>query len=706
MPTRVLRAYKNFQEVLTARNAVAGHMGQEYPKPTSIPQGDPLSMMVVALIMRPWIELVKQEGVKPRVFADDIMLYAKGDGHEEALTKSYGTTHRYLEDMGARLAPSKSSIFSTSKATRSRMRLHKWQYAGDAVIQVINNFRDLGAHVNLTNAANSKTINDRVAKGVGKVHRIASMQANEHTTAMGIKVFSHPFALYGAEVAQPSDNLLGRYQAATATAICKCKGQRAVDAAYNTCSDGRDLDPEVAVMIMRVSSLRRFLETATENFEKVQRLMMSHIQKETKGTCIEEAYLEAFEESSLLAPMPGRGPRKRWKPFKKERGPIALLLSQLHRIGAGMDEDCIIYKHDEAPLDIGRVPWQQLKSAVAEMAARARTRACAGTRRDNIGTMEVDIEATKCEGKITAEDRRCLWRIQVGAVWTKDYLFKNGEVIDDKCPHCGARHTIKHVLWECPAHQQLRHEVDAELAKVDHNYLPEAVLIGIAPAMKGAAHETFWGQDTMWYEGDTKELVGGYKDRKNSDYTEELMRQISELLNYRQFFARMRGPKDEVQAPVLSEVLDAEFTEEEPPEMPNVYTDGSVANPALKKYGLGGAGAWWPSRRNGALSTIEEGAEYVQYDVDGLGFAKSVGGYHISSTRAEVAAALLALACKGAVHIAADNKAMVDKGNKLLAIARAFIRKEMMDGCTHEQARAKVERIKPLGKPWGWTVDG
>ena len=53
MPMRVLRAYKSFQELLTARNSVAGHMGHEYPKPTSIPQGDPRSMMVVVLIMKP-----------------------------------------------------------------------------------------------------------------------------------------------------------------------------------------------------------------------------------------------------------------------------------------------------------------------------------------------------------------------------------------------------------------------------------------------------------------------------------------------------------------------------------------------------------------------------------------------------------------------------------------------------------------------------
>ena len=76
MPRRVLAAYKGFQEQLTAYNTVAGGIGEGYAKPTSIPQGDPLSMMVVALLLRAWIVEMKAEGLKPRVLADDMQLIA------------------------------------------------------------------------------------------------------------------------------------------------------------------------------------------------------------------------------------------------------------------------------------------------------------------------------------------------------------------------------------------------------------------------------------------------------------------------------------------------------------------------------------------------------------------------------------------------------------------------------------------------------
>ena len=56
IPKGILRAYKSFQEELKARNTISGGLGSEYKRETSIPQGDPFSMMLIALLMRPWME--------------------------------------------------------------------------------------------------------------------------------------------------------------------------------------------------------------------------------------------------------------------------------------------------------------------------------------------------------------------------------------------------------------------------------------------------------------------------------------------------------------------------------------------------------------------------------------------------------------------------------------------------------------------------
>lgn len=66
IPNRVLTAYRNYHDKVLAYNAVAGALGQPYTKPASIPQGCPLSMVLIALIMRPWTLIAQQAGAIPR----------------------------------------------------------------------------------------------------------------------------------------------------------------------------------------------------------------------------------------------------------------------------------------------------------------------------------------------------------------------------------------------------------------------------------------------------------------------------------------------------------------------------------------------------------------------------------------------------------------------------------------------------------------
>ena len=47
----------------------------------SIPQGCPFSMAMIALLLRPWMQMMKEMGVTPRTLADDLMVWAEGEGH-------------------------------------------------------------------------------------------------------------------------------------------------------------------------------------------------------------------------------------------------------------------------------------------------------------------------------------------------------------------------------------------------------------------------------------------------------------------------------------------------------------------------------------------------------------------------------------------------------------------------------------------------
>ena len=60
MPENIIRTYQKFQEELAIRNIIGGALGEKYRTRVGIPQGDPFSMMIAALVMRPWAVMAKK----------------------------------------------------------------------------------------------------------------------------------------------------------------------------------------------------------------------------------------------------------------------------------------------------------------------------------------------------------------------------------------------------------------------------------------------------------------------------------------------------------------------------------------------------------------------------------------------------------------------------------------------------------------------
>eukprot|EP00969_Alexandrium_andersonii_P207472 9165927-Alexandrium_andersonii.AAC.1 len=56
---------------------VTGSLGVPYARPTSIPQGCPWSMAVIALVLRAWILVMRQIPTRPRLLADDLQVWAE-----------------------------------------------------------------------------------------------------------------------------------------------------------------------------------------------------------------------------------------------------------------------------------------------------------------------------------------------------------------------------------------------------------------------------------------------------------------------------------------------------------------------------------------------------------------------------------------------------------------------------------------------------
>ena len=77
-----------------------GGGGKPYFKPTSIPQGDPLSMMMTSLLLRPWIMQMHALAVQPRLLADDLQILSIGPNHLKNFEMAFSKTQEHLGDMG------------------------------------------------------------------------------------------------------------------------------------------------------------------------------------------------------------------------------------------------------------------------------------------------------------------------------------------------------------------------------------------------------------------------------------------------------------------------------------------------------------------------------------------------------------------------------------------------------------------------------
>ena len=77
MPSGVREAYLEYINGLIIYNTMArGIIGKGYYKRAGIPQGDPFSIMIIVLMLRPWAVQMKELKVRPRILADVLLILA------------------------------------------------------------------------------------------------------------------------------------------------------------------------------------------------------------------------------------------------------------------------------------------------------------------------------------------------------------------------------------------------------------------------------------------------------------------------------------------------------------------------------------------------------------------------------------------------------------------------------------------------------
>ena len=189
MPVRILVAYRAYLENMQVYNCLAGGVGTPYWRKCGIPQGCPFSMCMVALIMRPWIAVVKTVAMATMsvyILADDVLMVAHGDAMTVNLAKAINKTHAYLHDLGARVAPDESYEFASTTAAKTWLADTWWEGIG-AKIEVVKDFRYLGAHLTSGRTCTSSTLHKRWEKTYVQLKKLRYIPATTKAKLAAIR---------------------------------------------------------------------------------------------------------------------------------------------------------------------------------------------------------------------------------------------------------------------------------------------------------------------------------------------------------------------------------------------------------------------------------------------------------------------------------------------------------------------------------------
>ena len=374
MPPQIVKAYASYHSKLVVYNALAGGFGKAYHKVLSIPQGCPFSMMIIALMMRPWILLVKVQGlIHPRVLADDLLLLGIGSGHFTAFVHAFNITHKYMQDIGAKIAPDKSLLFSNDSAIRSSLASEHWAYL-DTFIPVVLHLRDLGSHLNTTTRNIGTTLTKRMQRCIGRLGRLRHLPLDIATKLKLLTTNVFAAGLYGCEATFANENVLQSLSTATLDALGHTSSNRSPGICFGI--QTREVDPWALIFIRRVRMLRRMLCKHDSIVEPVRDILQQYAKNLFPGTIQDWADLPHVKP----APQPGHPDRGSWKQGIVPAGPVGHLLYSAAQYGVVIDNDLNVHMFREQSFSVVLAPFQFLDPLVRRFVCISRFRDVCSTR--------------------------------------------------------------------------------------------------------------------------------------------------------------------------------------------------------------------------------------------------------------------------------------------------------------------------------------
>ena len=405
-------------------------------------------MAMVALIARVSVNLMEEHNIEPRCLADDLMFTAEGSAHRSRAINGMLLCRQFFTDMGAKVATNKCFMFSTCSHARAFLKHFQWCGAGFS-IPVLNTFRDIGSHLNVTNSSNGRTRTQRMQKATRVVKRLAYLPLATKDKEMIIRCSILPAALSGSEATHVSPVALTAFRSAVASVIGSGSARRSIDATFAYASSSKDLDPQTHLLFNIIASLRRLAAKQPHSKQIMEQLLRIY---RLHGT--------------------GHG----------VHGPVANCVQHLHNVHAHINHDFTICQDHEMAINMMTMPWQHLKKAVFDMASRARAQRLDlhRTYHSNVGEIDSDVIHI-IVSSIGTNEAKVLKHIATAGFWN-EALKVSIQLADGACPHCGQLSIpADHIHWRCPVIHE--HRTIQALSRLDPDVLPTCVKVGLPPSV-------------------------------------------------------------------------------------------------------------------------------------------------------------------------------------------------------------------------------
>ena len=172
LPDWFRKVYFSFHCHVRLRFKLAAGLGDPWCRDGGIPQGCPLSMVLIVALYVPWCRhLDALPDVKPQLYADNLKCSAE---RPRALFESARFTARYVWSVGQDVSLGKCVLLSTSKSVRKAMRL--WDISGDGVFWNVQlDVRDLGGHLDFTLRARAGALSKRICVAISGVASVGAL---------------------------------------------------------------------------------------------------------------------------------------------------------------------------------------------------------------------------------------------------------------------------------------------------------------------------------------------------------------------------------------------------------------------------------------------------------------------------------------------------------------------------------------------------